>query len=150
MPIITVTEQQLDDARELIERGLDDMAHHEQKGDLRLDGYTDEDIAERDRLESSGAQLQVTLQQALAKAKASATLTKESAKCSALARMTLEAYSVETGQDEENGNVMDTPALRDLLIDLFHITALNDVDLNEEFDRARALWEEEVYDEQCV
>lgn len=148
MAIVSLTEQQLADALVLIERGLDDMEHQEKQGDLEVDGYTDEDKAERERLKASGTQLLEALQHSEAYAKASAALSGGSDTSSAIARMTVEAFSVETGLAENNTDVLATPALRDLLIDLFHFTALNDFDLNDEFDTARAMWEEEVYDEQ--
>jgi hypothetical protein len=148
MAIVSLTEQQLADALTLIERGLDDMEHQEKQGDLEVDGYTDADKAERERVKASGAQLLEVLQLSEAYGKASASLKDHSDQSSALARMTVEAFSVETGVAEKDTDVLATPALRDLLIDLFHFTELNDVDLNDEFDRARTLWEEEVYDEQ--
>jgi len=148
MAIVSLTEQQLADALVLIERGLDDMEHQEKQGDLEVDGYTDEDKAERERVKASGAQLLEVLQLSEACGKACASLKDHSDQSSALARMTVEAFSVETGVEEKDTDVLATPALRDLLIDLFHLTAKNDVDLNDEMDRARALWEEEVYDEQ--
>lgn len=45
MLFIVPTAAQLDDLRDLVNRGLDDMAEQKKNGNLLVDGYTEEEIA---------------------------------------------------------------------------------------------------------
>lgn len=147
MPILHLTQKQLRDVTELMDAGLADMDAQEKEGNLEADGYSSEDLAERQRVKDAAVPIKAIFRAAELRAvESNKQALKDTSHASALlAFATLSAFGAEIGglADEP---LMESTVLRDLLTDLFHLTAAHDIDLDDELEKARRHWEAEVSD----
>ncbi|WBF17728.1 hypothetical protein [Halomonas elongata] len=55
MPILHLTDNQFGALKVLVDRGVEELATYLQEGDPRIDGYSDEEVADLRRLEAHDA-----------------------------------------------------------------------------------------------
>ncbi|NWN81765.1 MAG: hypothetical protein HLX48_02045 [Halomonas sp.] len=55
MPTLHLTDKQFGALKVLVDRGVEDLASYLQEGDPRMDGYSDEEVADLRRLDAHDA-----------------------------------------------------------------------------------------------
>lgn len=148
MPILHLSHQQIIDVTTLMNSGLADMDVQEKEGDLYVDGYTADDLNERQRLKESAVQVKEILSgvELYSAEKDKQAIKLVSQTSATLAYAVLAAFAAETGVAKDE-RLMESTAIRDLLTNIFHLSASHSIDLNKEYEAARKHWEAETSDD---